>query len=101
MVLHGTLNDSLRIPLYRWPLHSWDREAERVALARPSLEIGKHRIPLDLSSLIVGLVLAFFSSQIAPYLQASPAIVMLLASIFLLFGLHFLIYGRIGLRINA
>ncbi len=74
---------------------------ERAALARPSLEIGKHRIPLDLPSLIVGLILAFFGSQIAPYLRANPTDVVLLGSIFLLFGLLFLIYGRIGLRINA
>jgi len=98
MVLHGTLNDSLRIPLY--PSRSWDCETER-ALARPSLEMGKHRIPLDLPSLILGLILAFFNGQIAPYLQASPTDVMLLGSIFLLFGLVFFIYGRIGPRINA
>jgi len=70
-------------------------------LARPSLEIGKHRIPLDAASLIVGLILALFNNQIAPYVQANPTNVMLLGSVFLLFGLVFFIYGRIGLRINA
>jgi len=70
-------------------------------LARSSLEIKKHVIPLDAASLIVGLILALFNNQIAADVQAKPTNVMLLGSVFLLFALVFFIYGRIGLKINA
>jgi hypothetical protein len=73
----------------------------RVGLARPSLEIGNHKVPLDVPSIIAGLILAFFNIQIAQYVQVNPTNVMLVGSVFLLFGLVFFIYGRIGLRINA
>jgi len=46
-------------------------------------------------------VQALIVSFSVSYVQANPAIVMLVGSVFLSFALVFFIYGRIELRINA
>jgi hypothetical protein len=75
-----------------------DNRDKRNTLVPPYLKIGEHNLPLDVASFLVGLVLIFFSHQIASYFQASISDVTRVGEILLTAAAFLFIFGRIELK---
>ena len=76
-------------------MNGGDNSDKREIMAPPYLRIGKHRIPLDVLSFILGLFLILLNEQIASYTQFKPTDITTIGEVLLALGAVFFIFGRI------
>jgi len=65
-----------------------------------TVRIGKRQYPVDIPLLVVGLILIFFTQQIATYFQAKASELTSVGEVLILIGAVFFIFGRINLKLR-